>query len=272
MRSIKVSKSLAGIALAFGSVALLAGCHSTRSESELYTQPAMGASGSSAYSGSSSGASSATTSEFKETVTETGQGDVAIPLYEEQLIVGTRTTDSGGVRLHKQVTTETVSQPVQVQRQTVTVKREAAPAGQAMSQDAGKQAGKLGAPFEEGEIVIKLQNQEPVVETRIVPSGKVVVQTRTSTEQMNVQRQVRREKIGVDKIGDPQNVIISEELSGQSKEAVGAAPAGSQEIKGSQSKEGVKTPVTTDENQGFPRPQPDGKDTFPELNKNPDNP
>jgi stress response protein YsnF len=271
MRCIKVSKSLAGIALAFGSVALLAGCHSTRSESELYTQPAMGASGSSAYSGSSSGASSATTSEFKETVTETGQGDIAIPLYEEQVIVGTRTTDSGGVRLHKQVTTETVSQPVQVQRQTVTVKREAAPAGQAMSQDAGKQGGSMATPFEEGEIVIKVQNQEPVVETRIVPSGKVVVQTRTSTEQMKVQRQVRREKIGVDKIGDSQNVIISEDLSG-TKEAVGAAPAGSQEIKGSQSQEGTKTPVTTEENQGFPRPQPDGKDTFPELNKNPDNP
>jgi stress response protein YsnF len=207
-------------------------------------------------------------------------------LYEEQIVVGTRQTESGGVRLRKDVTTETVNQPVQIRRETIVIDRQegsgsgsSATSGQtgAQSGQANAQSGSLGTPFEKGEIVIRLHNEEPVVEKRVVPAGRIVVQTRSSTEQTNVQREVRKEKINVEKMGDSQNVIVSEKVGSQSNEAVGGTSAEQQQIKGSQSSEPTRqsvepsrVPVTTDEGEPFPRPQPDGRETFPNLNKSPE--
>jgi hypothetical protein len=152
------------------------------------------------------------------------------------------------------------------------VDREGAPTGQTTSQATGK-AGSLGTPFEKGELVIQLHSEEPVVETRVVPSGRVVVQTRTNAEQTTVSRQVRREKIDVEKIGNTDNVIISEKAGAQTKEAVGAPPADTQQTQG----EGTKpapppSKQLQDTEEPFPRPQPDGRLTFPELYKGPEKP
>jgi|SwirhirootsSR2_FD_contig_91_851550_length_912_multi_2_in_0_out_0_1 uncharacterized protein (TIGR02271 family) len=262
MTKIQISKRLVVLTLVLGAASFVAGCHSTGSNASMYSDSGTGGTGSSGYTESSSSAQSSATS------SEAAQGQVVVPLYEEQLIVGTRTTESEGARLRKDVTTETVSQPVQIRRETLVINREAAPA--TASGQANTQSGSLSTPFEKGELVIRLHNEEPVVEKRIVPSGRIVVQTRSSTEQMNVQREVRKEKINVDKMGDGQNVTISENVGGQSNEATGAAPAEHQEIQGKQSSESGRAPVTTRENEPFPRPQPDGKETFPNLDKNPE--
>jgi uncharacterized protein (TIGR02271 family) len=275
MRFISMSKRLVGFLLVLSAIALVAGCHSTKSEPTWYSQSSMGATTGTTSSESATQFPPASSS-------ETTQGQVSVPLYEEQLIVGTRAVESGGVRLRKEVTTETVNQPVQIRRETLVVDREAASGGQAISSEqTGKQSGSLSTPFEAGELVIRLHSEEPVIEKRIVPAGRIIVQTRTNTEQMNVQREVRKEKVDVQKMGDGQNIIVSEKVGGQTSEAVGAAPAEQQEtkgkaeqqeIKGKQSKPDERVPVTTEENPGFPRPQPDGHETFPNLNKNPERP
>lgn len=254
MKLINNSKSLICLPLAFSCVALVTGCHHTSKEQAEYD------------AGYYMGATTATSSEWSGAATSseapaTGQAEQVIPLYEEQLAVGTRQVDSGAVRLRKHVTTQPVSQTVQVRRETLVVDRQPG-GGEAM--EAGAKA------FEPSEITIKLQTEEPVVEKRIVSSGKIVAQKRATSEAMTVQREVRRENISVEKIGDPQNVIISE---GVSTEAVGAAPAEPKQIQG-QGQGDQGRGVTTEEIiiEPFPRPQPDGKETFPALDKNPERP
>jgi len=254
MKFIRMSKRLAGFAMALWGAALVAGCHSNKSSSShgttttMYSQPGATASTSSQPSGGTSsvywqeqGAGrSATTAESPSATIS--QGQVSIPLYEEQIVVGTRPVEAGSVRLRKQVTTETVNQPVQIRRETLVVDREAAPEGtqQTSLKETGTPAtagtsGGISAPFEQGEIVIKLHKEEPVIEKRVVSTGRIVAQTRTNTEQTTVQRDVRKEKIDVEKIGNPENVTISEKVGEKSKnEAVGGTGTGSEQTKGQQ--------------------------------------
>jgi uncharacterized protein (TIGR02271 family) len=116
-----------------------------------------------------------------------------VPLYQENLAVGKREVDSGTVRLKKVVKTETVVQPIELKREEVVIERDSGPA------KGGEQV--LSQPFQEQETVIHLKREEPVIEKQTVQSGHVVVQTRSSEEQRNIQAQVRREDVAVDKSG-----------------------------------------------------------------------
>ena len=236
-----MSKRLAGVAIAVSSVAVVTGCHSSKSSSSqasLYSEPV--------------GASSVTVSEtvtpssvtVSETVTSapTGQtqelkGDISIPIYEEQLAVGTRMVESGSVRLRKQITTETVNQPVQIRRESLVVDRVAGTGSQGTAGTAAT-AGTAGTftPFEQGEIVIKLHSEEPVVEKKVIATGRIVAKTATDTQQVTVSREVRKENIDVEKIGNPQNVTISESVGARPSDAVGGTGTGSQPIKGGETK------------------------------------
>jgi hypothetical protein len=173
---------------------------------------------------------------------------------------------------------------VQIRKETVVVDREPA-SGTSTSQSFQStprqgqqfqsQSGSIAQPFEQGEIVVRLHSEEPVIEKRIVPAGNIVVETRVNNEQVNVQQQVRRENINVDK-GNAQNVIVSENLTQQStrtREATGAPqpePQRYQESRTTETDLQYRTPVTTREYEPFPRPQPDGRETFPELKKDPE--
>jgi uncharacterized protein (TIGR02271 family) len=243
MRFMEMSKRLAGVAIAVSSVAVVTGCHSTKSSSSqasLYSEPV--------------GASSVTVSEtvtpssvtMSETVTQTSaptgqtqelKGDISIPIYEEQLAVGTRMVESGSVRLRKQVTTETVNQPVQIRRESLVVDRVAGTGTQGTAGTAAT-AGTAGTftPFEQGEIIIKLHTEEPVVEKKVIASGRIVAKTSTDTQQVTVSRELRKENIDVEKIGNPQNVTISESVGARPSDAVGGTSTGSQQTKGSETK------------------------------------
>jgi uncharacterized protein (TIGR02271 family) len=237
MRFMETSKRLAGVAIAVSSVAVVTGCHSTKSsEASLYSEPVGATATTSSQKGSSYAIHSGTTSTQASTQ-PTGQaqelkGDISIPLYEEQLAVGTRMVESGSVRLRKQVTTETVNQPVQIRRETLVVDRVAGTGSQETAGTAG-----TFTPFEQGEIVIKLHTEEPVVEKKVIASGRIVAKTATDTEQVTVSREVRKENIDVEKIGNPQNVTISESIGARPSDAVGGTGTGSQQIKASETRD-----------------------------------
>jgi len=164
--------------------------------------------------------------------------------------------ESGSVRLRKQVTTETVNQPVQIRRETLVVDREAGTGSQAASSPGtAATAGTAGTftPFEQGEIVIKLHKEEPVVEKRVIATGRVIAKTATDTEQVTVSREVRKENIDVEKIGNPQNVTISENVGARASDAVGGTGTSSGQIKGSQSQD--KGSQTTDPAKQTPPPE-----------------
>jgi uncharacterized protein (TIGR02271 family) len=246
MRSIGMTKYVVGFAMALSSIAVVTGCHSARSsEASIYSDPGIGAT--SAASSQSSGGSDGLATRPEASVT-LSQGELSIPLHEEQIQVGTRKVESSAVRLRKQVTTETVNQPVQIRRETLVVDREAAGQSPASTNQSGTLSGLLG-PFQEGEILIRLYSEEPVVEKRIVPSGRIVAQTRTNTEQMTVQREIRREKIDVEKIGNPQDVTISEKVSRPSQEAVGGTSTGSEQTKGQDKGQNKGQDQSPDKNQ-----------------------
>jgi uncharacterized protein (TIGR02271 family) len=86
--------------------------------------------------------------------TARGQEHANVQLSEEQLKVGKREVEAGGVRLRKTVRTETVHQPVQLRREEVVVER--VPAGEATRRGT--------ASFEQQEVYVPLRREEPVIE------------------------------------------------------------------------------------------------------------
>jgi stress response protein YsnF len=300
MRKVKDAKYLFPIALSC--TALLAGCYSPdRGTSSSYYQSSSYTPG----SGLTSSDTSYTSSQDQDqgatggqTYQTTGTGEIqsermVIPLHEEQVQVGKRTVETGTIRLRKQITTETINQPVQIRKETIVVDREPSSGSSTTSQSFQSsqrqgqsqfqsQSGSISQPFEQGEIVVRLHSEEPVIEKRVVPAGNIVVETRVNNEQVNVQQQIRREKIDVDK-GNAQNVIVSENLQQSStREATGAPQPEPQRYReqptrdtstntrSSETDLEYRSPVTTREHEGFPRPQPDGHETFPELKKDPE--
>jgi len=188
--------------------------------------------------------------------TDAGQDQVVVPLYEENVKVGKREVDAGGVRIRKHVTTESVDQPLELRQETLSIDRlpagqgtasatsgqAAAPAntGQAAAAPTttAPQAAQLGQPFQEGEITIRLQKEEPVIERSMNQSGQIVAQKRSTTQQTTVKENVRKERVDIEKLGNPSGVTLSQNL-GQN-EAVGGTPA----TGGQESGAGVGGPIT----------------------------
>jgi stress response protein YsnF len=147
---------------------------------------------------------------------------VVIPLYQEQLNVGKREVDAGTVTIRKHVETENVNQPIELRRETISIDRQQASGTEPQLGQTGQpaQAGFAATgqenmePFQEQEITIQLKREEPVIEKRIVPAGQIVARTQVQTQTTNVQSQVRREEVAVDR---------DTEQLGEDFSAVGAA-------------------------------------------------
>jgi len=213
-------------AVGLAAAALFSGCKS-------HSQPVAYNTSSVYYTGASQTGSRSTagTGGGQQTIDQTAN-ETVIPLQEESLKVGTRQVDAGSVRIRKVVKTETVSQPVQIRRETLVVDR--LPADAAAQSNQQVQQGNASTPFQENEIVIQLKREEPVVETQVVQTGRIVAQKRATSEQQNIQRQVRREDVEVIKEGNAENVTISENLHAKSSaDAVGWSPSGSSQTTGS---------------------------------------
>ncbi|MDB6021799.1 MAG: photosystem reaction center subunit [Pedosphaera sp.] len=151
--------------------------------------------------------------------------NVVIPLEKEKLHVGKEQVSNGAVRIRKTVKTETVTKPVEIRQETVTVDRVPATAGQGNAQGTA-----LNQPFQNGEITINLTKEQPMVQTETVPAGCVVIHKQETTQPVNVQGQVRSEDVVAEPLGNPQNVNISgnlrnpqgEQASAPANEAAGA--------------------------------------------------
>jgi uncharacterized protein (TIGR02271 family) len=177
------------------------------------------------YGGQSAGASASAQSSDQNSSSQNISGSdqtTTIPLFKEELRVGKRTVEAGSVRLQKTVKTETVNQPIELREEIVTVDRQPAN-GQSQNQMAQNDQ-RLDQPFQQGQVEIRLQREEPVVEKQIVPAGSIVVQKRSQTQQRNIQNEVRRDDIVVAKSGDSQNINISANV--QSSDAQGSAGMG----------------------------------------------
>ncbi len=149
-------------------------------------------------------------------------GTQTIPLYKEQVNVGTRQVQDATVRIRKVVKTETVNEPVTLRKETLVIDRQPSSTGA----ESGAQ------PFQNQEITIPLSHDEPMVSTTVVPNGQIVAQTRADTTQQTIQQQVRSEDVAVDK-GNAQNVIISDNVTKDQNQAAGAATAPGGEYSGS---------------------------------------
>jgi uncharacterized protein (TIGR02271 family) len=149
-----------------------------------------------------------------------GNQTTTIPLFKEEAHVGKRTVDAGSVRLQKTVKTETVNVPVELREDSVTVDRQPAN-GQQQEQRMAQNDQRLNQPFQEGQVEIRLQREEPVIEKQIVPAGTIVVQKHSQTQQRNISSDVRRDDITVAKSGDSQNINISANVQSSSEQGAG---------------------------------------------------
>jgi Uncharacterized protein conserved in bacteria len=139
------------------------------------------------------------TEEQTQTAVQSGNENMVVPLYQESVNVGKREVDAGSVRLKKIVKTETVNVPVELRREEVTIDRQNGATGPGPNQV-------LAQPFQGGETTIQLKREEPVIEKQQMPAGQIVVQKRFTTEQRNIQAEVRKEDIAIAKHGDTANV------------------------------------------------------------------
>jgi uncharacterized protein (TIGR02271 family) len=214
-----LTRAMAGLA----SLALVGGCCATRSgEHASYSRTA--------YAGG--------TVQEEQTQTSAVQGgnaNMVVPLYAESVNVGKREVESGSVRLKKIVKTETVNVPVELRREEVVINREngGTPGPNQV----------LAQKFQEGETTIQLKREEPVIEKREMPAGQIVVQKRFTTEQKNVQAEVRKEDIDIAKQGDTGNVNIGENIHAGFR-ASGAAGSPGGEVSATASSSGPITDVT----------------------------
>lgn len=115
--------------------------------------------------------------------------DVRVPLSEEEVKVGKREVEYGGVRLRKVIRTETVNQPVELQREEIVVER--MPASQMPSRS--------DVAFREEEIYVPLRREEPVVEKTAHTREEVRVGKRRESEHREINETVRREDVEIDR-------------------------------------------------------------------------
>lgn len=118
------------------------------------------------------------------------ENEVVIPLHEERMNVGKRAVDSEQVTIRKVVTSEQVTQPVELRKETLSIERE--PAG-ASREATGAQ------PFQENAITIHLKEEQPVVEKTTVQTGQVRAKKGSESATREIQGEVRREDVQVDR-------------------------------------------------------------------------
>lgn len=119
---------------------------------------------------------------------QTQAEETVIPLHEEEVKVGKRTVESGGVRLRKIVRTETVQQPVELRREEIKVERVPA---------TGQQPGE--SAFEEQDLYIPLRQEEPVVEKQTRVREAVRASKTAGTEKQTVSGAVRKEDVEIER-------------------------------------------------------------------------
>ncbi|MDX8028727.1 PRC and DUF2382 domain-containing protein [Lentzea sp. BCCO 10_0856] len=120
-----------------------------------------------------------------------GTGDAAeVTLSEEKLDVGTRSVETGRVRLVKHTVTEQRNVTVPVTHEEVRVVREPA-------------EGSTGKAFADEQAEITLHREEPVVQKRTEAVERVRLEKDAVTEQKDIKGEVRKERVEVERDDEP---------------------------------------------------------------------
>jgi uncharacterized protein (TIGR02271 family) len=123
------------------------------------------------------------------------QGEYTLPVIEEELSVGKRTVERGGVRVYSRVTETPVEETVQLREEHVTVERR--PVNRAVT-DADVSA------FKEGTIEVTETAEEAVVAKQARVVEEVVVGKQVEERTETVRDTVRRTDVEVEQIADDQ--------------------------------------------------------------------
>ncbi len=119
---------------------------------------------------------------------QTGTDDIAVPVVEEDLVAGTRQTEQGRIRLHKDVVTEQETLTVPVTHEQVSVERVPVSGNASVTEDA----------FVEGDIEVPVMGEEVVTGKQARVVEEVRLHKDTVTEQQQVSDTVRKEQVSID--------------------------------------------------------------------------
>jgi len=117
------------------------------------------------------------------------RGEITVPKVEERLNVEKREGELGSVDIHKTVTEEQRSVPVDLQREEVHVEE----------RDVNDRPLRAGEDvFQEGTIRVPVRGEEAIVTKEAVVTGEVAVTKEQTTEHQEVRDTVRRQDVDVD--------------------------------------------------------------------------
>ena len=117
------------------------------------------------------------------------EAERTVPVTEEELVVGKRNVERGGVRVYSRVVEQPVQQTVELNEERVEVERR--PASRPASADA----------FREQSFEVRERAEEPVVEKRARVVEEVKVGKKRSKAARTVEDTVRKTEVEVDRVG-----------------------------------------------------------------------
>jgi stress response protein YsnF len=126
-----------------------------------------------------------------ERLSGAGIEDDAMTRSEEEIHVEVQRRASGKARLHKYVEIEDVEETVPIRREEVRLEREPIT-------EQNRAAALSGAEISESEHEVILHEDQPVIDTRVVPKERVRMRVEEHTEQKTVHGRVRKERIESD--------------------------------------------------------------------------
>ncbi|MEO3887709.1 PRC and DUF2382 domain-containing protein [Nonomuraea sp. B5E05] len=119
--------------------------------------------------------------------------DISMTRSEERLLIGKETRETGRVRLHKYVDTETVHETVPLSHEEVVIEREAVHEGDATA------AHDVEIGEEDREMI--LHEERPVVGKETRPVERIHVRKRDVRHEETVEGQIRKERLEIDEDG-----------------------------------------------------------------------
>ncbi|MBD0324628.1 MAG: DUF2382 domain-containing protein, partial [Aldersonia sp.] len=144
--------------------------------------------------------------------TGAAEGEIRVPVVEEQLQVGKREVEVGEVEIRRRVVEEQQSVPVTLRREEVNVREVDTP-------DRPLRAGE--DVFSEETIRVAVRGEEAVVAKETVVTGEVVVEKDVTQEQRTVSDTVRRTEVDFDEHYQQARAAFEQDFTTRSASASG---------------------------------------------------
>jgi len=128
------------------------------------------------------------------------EGEVVLPIIEEQLAVGKRTIEKGAARVHTSVQEVPIEESVTLREENVTVERH--PVDRVVENAPGA--------FREGTIEVTTQAEVPVVSKEAHVVEEVIVGKNVTEHQETIRDTVKRTQVDIDEVSQIGNVNQTE--------------------------------------------------------------